>query len=45
MNRWIIRVIGILMLVGFMLIFVYMQKRLVELQQMRQPAAPATGTR
>jgi hypothetical protein len=40
--RWIMRIIGILMLLGFFLVFAYMQKRLVELQRTRPPA---TSTR
>ena len=40
MNRWTVRMVGILMILGFLLIFAYLQKRLIELQQ-RQGAVPA----
>jgi hypothetical protein len=33
MNRWIVRIIGILMLLGFLLLFAHLQSRLVQLQQ------------
>ena len=38
MNRWTVRMVGILMILGFLLIFAYLQKRLIELQQRQRPA-------
>ena len=40
--RWLVRIIGILMLLGFFLLFAHMQRRLLEIQKTRTP--PATGT-
>ena len=42
MNRWLVRMIGILMILGFLLIFAYLQKRLLELQQRTRPAPAST---
>lgn len=39
MNRiWIVRLIGILMIVAFLLLFAHLQTKLVRLQQQRPPA-------
>lgn len=35
---WIVRLIGILMIVGFLLLFAHLQTRLVQLQQQQRPA-------
>ena len=43
MNRWVIRMLGVLMLLLFMLVFVQLYKQLVFLQGRRTP--PATSTR
>ena len=37
MNRWTVRMIGIFMILGFLLIFAYLQKRPIELQQRQRP--------
>lgn len=39
---WIVRLIGILMIVGFLLLFAHLQKRLVQLQQQQRPAGTTT---
>ena len=39
MNKWVWRMIGILMLVLFMALFAQMQRRLMEIQQQRPPAS------
>jgi len=39
---WIVRLIGVLMIVGFLLLFAHLQTRLV---QLRQQQRPATSTR
>jgi hypothetical protein len=41
-GRWVIRIVGILMLLGFLMLFAHMQRRLVEMQKTRRP--PATTT-
>jgi uncharacterized protein YneF (UPF0154 family) len=41
---WIVRLIGLLMLLGFFILFAHMQRRLMEMQSVRKPPA-ATGTR
>ena len=40
---WIVRLLGVLMLLGFFILFAYMQRRYMEMQQVRTPA-PATVT-
>ena len=40
MNRWVVRAVGILMLLGFILLFANLQRRLVEMKGSRR-AAPA----
>jgi hypothetical protein len=43
MNRWAIRLAGVLMLLVFMFMFVSIYKQLVQLQRMQnQPAATST---
>jgi hypothetical protein len=46
MSKWIVRMIGILMILGFMMLFLHLQRRLLEMQrnQTAPPAAPATST-
>lgn len=46
MSRWIVRMLGVLMLLMFMLIFVQMYKQLEQLQRQRgaQPAPTSTTT-
>lgn len=39
---WIVRLIGILMIVGFLLLFAHLQTRLVQLQQHQRPASTTT---
>ncbi len=36
--RWLARIIGILMLLGFILLMAHLQRRLIEIQKMRKPA-------
>ena len=43
-SRWVVRIVGILMLLGFLLIFAHMQRRLIEMQKMRKPPATTTST-
>ena len=46
MNRWGVRIIGILIIIAFALLMLNLQKRLVTLQRERQtPATPSTATR
>jgi hypothetical protein len=42
MRLWIFRAIGILMLLAFMMLFLNLQRRLIELQGTRRPA-PASS--
>ena len=42
-SRWTARVIGILMLIGFLLLLAHLQKRLIEMQRM-QRATTTTST-
>ena len=43
MNRWTARVIGVLMLLIFILVFLQLYKQLVQLQKMQsQPATTST---
>ncbi len=42
MNRWFVRIFGLLMILGFLLIFAYLQKRLIEIQHRTRPA-PASS--
>jgi len=45
MNRWIVRMLGVLMLLMFMLIFVQMYKQLELMQRMHgKPATTSTTT-
>jgi hypothetical protein len=37
-SRWIARAIGILMLLAFILLMANLQRRLIDMQQMRKPA-------
>ncbi len=39
---WIVRLLGILMIVGFLLLFAHLQTRLVQLQQQQRPANTTT---
>lgn len=44
MNRaiWIVRILGLLMLLGFMLLFMNLEQRLVRMQGTRPPATTTT---
>lgn len=35
MNRWVVRLIGIVMLLVFLILFAHLQRRLIELQRTR----------
>ena len=39
---WIVRIIGVLMLLGFFILFASLQRRLVEMQGRTPPAATTT---
>lgn len=39
---WIVRLLGILMIVGFLLLFAHLQTRLVQLQQQQRPVNTTT---
>lgn len=41
-SRWTIRIIGIVMLIGLLLLLANLQKRLIEIQRNRRPAATST---
>ena len=45
MNRWAIRLAGLLMLLVFMFMFMSIYKQLVQLQRMQQNKPAATSTR
>jgi len=45
MNRWTARVVGLIMLIMFLLLFANLQKRLVELQKARGAQTATTSTR
>jgi len=45
MNRWTARVVGLIMLVLFLLLFANLQKKLVELQRARGTQPAPTSTR
>ncbi|HEV8661252.1 MAG TPA: hypothetical protein VGS96_21820 [Thermoanaerobaculia bacterium] len=40
--RWIARIIGILMLIGFIMLLANLQRRLIEIRQTRRPAPTST---
>lgn len=45
MNKWAVRILGILMIVAFLLLMASLEKQLLMLQRTRQPKpAPATTT-
>lgn len=49
MNRWAVRIFGLLLLLAFGLMFVHLERQLVKLQQRQPPpatttTAPLTGT-
>ncbi|HET7712309.1 MAG TPA: hypothetical protein VFL80_10310 [Thermoanaerobaculia bacterium] len=44
MNRWVIRAIGVLMILIFLMLLGSLQRRLVQMQQM-QPGSPAPASR
>ena len=43
MNRWAVRILGLLLLLAFGLLFLNLERQLMKLRQMREPA-PATTT-
>ncbi len=43
-SRWVVRIIGIAMLIGLLLLLASLQKRLVEIERTRGPAATTTTT-
>lgn len=42
MNRWVVRFIGILLLLGFMLLFQHLQRQLVRIQREQAPVTTTT---
>ncbi|HKO00789.1 MAG TPA: hypothetical protein VJ032_03785 [Thermoanaerobaculia bacterium] len=50
MNRWAFRILGLLLLLAFALMFINLERQLVKLRERRDPApatttnAPLTGT-
>ncbi len=42
MNRWAVRIAGLLMLLMFLFLFAQLQKQLIELQKTRRPAPART---
>lgn len=42
MNKWAVRMMGLILLLVFGLVFLQLYKQLVALQQMNQPAATST---
>ena len=44
MNRWAVRIIGILILIVFLLLMANLQNKLVQLQRARAAQAPPTTT-
>jgi hypothetical protein len=44
MNRWTARILGLLLLLVFLLLFANLQKQLVQLQKARAAQAPPTTT-
>jgi hypothetical protein len=40
--RWAARVMGILLIIGFILLMAHLQKKLAEMQEMRQGAPTST---
>ena len=42
MNRWVVRILGIVLLLAFVMLMLNLQRQLATLQQTRQP--PATST-
>ena len=42
MNRWAYRILALLMLLGFALVFAHLHRQLVLMQRARQPAATTT---
>jgi hypothetical protein len=45
MNRWGVRILGIFLVIAFLLLMLNLQKQLLMLQRMQQPATPTTTTR
>jgi hypothetical protein len=43
MNRWAVRILGILLLLAFGLMFLHLERQLIKLRQMHE-SAPATTT-
>jgi hypothetical protein len=41
-SRWVARIIGILMILGFILLMVNLQKKLAEMREMQRPASTST---
>ena len=44
MNRWAVRILGLLLLLAFGLLFLNLERQLMKLRQMRDPAPAATTT-
>ena len=42
MNRWVVRFLGILLLLGFMLLFMHLQRQLVRIQREQAPVTTTT---
>lgn len=45
MNKWGIRLVGVLMVLVFMMVMLTLYRQLVALQQSQQPAATSTSNR
>jgi hypothetical protein len=42
MNRWIVRLVGVLLLLGFLLLFVHLRRQLERLQREQAPVTTTT---
>lgn len=42
MNRWVVRFVGLLILLGFALLFMHLQRQLVRLQREQAPVTTTT---
>jgi hypothetical protein len=42
MNRWAVRILGLLLLLAFGLLFLNLERQLMKLRQMRDPATATT---
>jgi hypothetical protein len=44
MNRWAVRILGLLLLLAFGLLFLHLERQLIKIREMREPAAATTTT-